>query len=202
VYPQINLIFAINDITAWGAINACRDLNIDPSNMTVITFGLEGDTLKNELMTPTSYCKAGLAMFQIVIHWWAAIAFNKQPHRYITPHIVLTAATLPDFYKRTPAGWELDWEIVRHELTIPIQIEREKHHSVTDLPKRIGLIVPFLEHEWYKNLTVLLKDYAEEYGISLQVIDADQMYGMKLRCAAGRSPRKQPRWWSPAMWCW
>ena len=30
VYPQINLIFAINDITAWGAINACRDLNIDP----------------------------------------------------------------------------------------------------------------------------------------------------------------------------
>jgi DeoR/GlpR family transcriptional regulator of sugar metabolism len=180
VYPQINLIFAINDITAWGAINACRDLNIDPSNMTVITFGLEGDTLKNELMTPTSYCKAGLAMFPEIVSLTcveaAIAAFNKQPQpeSYITPHIVLTAATLPDFYKRTPAGWELDWEIVRHELTIPIQIEREKHHSVTDLPKRIGLIVPFLEHEWYKNLTVLLKDYAEEYGISLQVIDADQ----------------------------
>lgn len=180
VYPQINLIFAINDITAWGAINACRDLNIDPSNMTVITFGLEGDTLKNELMTPTSYCKAGLAMFPEIVSLTcveaAIAAFNKQPQpeSYITPHIVLTAATLPDFYKRTPAGWELHWEIVRNQLTIPIQIEREKHHSVTDLPKRIGLIVPFIEHEWYKNLTMLLKDYADQYGISLQVIDADQ----------------------------
>jgi DeoR/GlpR family transcriptional regulator of sugar metabolism len=107
----------------------------------------------------------------------AAIAeFDKQPQpeRYITPHIVLNSATLPEYYKKTPAGWELNWGTVRRHLNIPIQIEREKHHSVTSLPKRIGLIVPFIEHEWYKNLTVLLKDYAEEYGISLQVIDADQ----------------------------
>ncbi|MGZ9235107.1 MAG: substrate-binding domain-containing protein [Anaerolineales bacterium] len=180
VYPQINLIFAINDITAWGAINACRDLNIDPSNMTVIAFGLEGDTLKNELMTPTSYCKAGLAMFPEIVSLTcveAAIAgFNKQPlpEKYITPHVVLSTETLPDYYKRTATGWELDWETVRNHLTIPIQIEREKHQSAMDLPKQIGLIVPFIEHEWYKNLTVLLKNYAEEYGISLQVIDADQ----------------------------
>jgi DeoR/GlpR family transcriptional regulator of sugar metabolism len=180
VYPQINLIFAINDTTAWGAINACRDLNIDPSNMTVITFGLEGDTLKNELMRPTSYCKAGLAMFPEIVSLTcveaAIAAFNKrpQPESYITPHVVLAAATLPDFYSRTSDGWELNWERVRNQLAIPIQIEREKHHPATDLPERIGLIVPFLEHEWYKNLTVLLKDYAEEYGITLQVIDADQ----------------------------
>ncbi len=180
VYPEINLIFAINDITALGAINACRDLNIDPSDMTVITFGLEGDTLKNELMMPSSYCKAGLAMFPEIVSLTcveAAIAeFNKQPQpeRYITPHIVLSAKTLPDYYKRTATGWELNWETVRYHLTIPIQIEREKRHSATSLPERIGLIVPFVEHEWYKNLTALLKDYAEQYGISLQVIDADQ----------------------------
>jgi DeoR/GlpR family transcriptional regulator of sugar metabolism len=131
-------------------------------------------------MTPTSYCKAGLAMFPEIVSLTcveaAIAAFNKQPQpeSYLTPHVVLTAATLPDFYKRTSNGWELNWEIVRNQLTIPIQIEREKRHSVTNLPKRIGLIVPFIEHEWYKNLTVLLKDYAEEYGISLQVIDADQ----------------------------
>jgi DeoR/GlpR family transcriptional regulator of sugar metabolism len=180
VYPGINLIFAINDITAQGAIAACHDLNIDPANMTVITFGLEGETLKNELMIPTSYCKAGLAMFPEIVSLTcveAAIAeFDKQPQpeNYITPHIVLSSATLPDYYRKTTTGWELNWETVRKHLKIPIQIEREKHHSVTNLPKRIGLIVPFIEHEWYKNLTVLLKDYAEEYGISLQVIDADQ----------------------------
>jgi DeoR family fructose operon transcriptional repressor len=74
----------------------------------------------------------------------------------------------------TDKGWELVWETVRRELKIPIQIEREKPQPVKNLPRRIGLIVPFLEHEWYKNLTALLKDYAEQYGISLQVIDADQ----------------------------
>ncbi len=180
VYPGINLIFAINDITALGAINACRDLNIDPSNMTVITFGLEGETLKNELMLPTSYCKAGLAMFPEIVSLTcveaAIAAFNgqSQPENYVTPHIVLSAATLPEYYKRTPSGWELDWATARKGLKIPIQIEREKTHSVTNLPTRIGLIVPFIEHEWYKKLTGLLKDYAEQYGISLQVIDADQ----------------------------
>lgn len=180
VYPQINLIFAINDITAWGAINACRDLNIDPSNMTVITFGLEGETLKNELMVSTSYCKAGLAMFPEIVSLTcveaAIAAFNgqPQPENYITPHVVLDSETLPEYYKKTETKWELDWETVRNQLNIPIEIEREKLHSVTNLPKRIGLIVPFIEHEWYKNLTALLKDYAEQYEISLQVIDADQ----------------------------
>ena len=106
VYPQINLIFSINDITAWGAINACRDLNIDPAKMTIITFGLEGETLKNELMTPNSYCKAGLAMFPEIVSLTclegAILAFNREhmPERYITPHIVLPAATLPAYTPR------------------------------------------------------------------------------------------------------
>jgi DeoR/GlpR family transcriptional regulator of sugar metabolism len=180
VYPQINLIFAINDITAWGAINACRDLNIDPDKMTVVTFGLEGDTLKNELLTPGSYCKAGLAMFPEIVSMIcieaAITAFNQQtqPENYTTPHVVLTSASLPDYYQRDPKGWNLNWEHVRKSLKIPIQVEREKAQHVTRLPKQIGLIVPFIEHEWYKNLTALLKDYAGEYGIGLQVIDADQ----------------------------
>jgi DeoR family fructose operon transcriptional repressor len=180
VYPQINLIYAINDTTAWGAINACRDLNIDPAKMTIITFGLEGETLKNELMTPNSYCKAGLAMFPEIVSLTclegAILAHNRkpQPERYVTPHIVLTAATLPAYYNKTETGWKLDWKTVRKNLKIPIEIEREKGNPDTSLPKQIGLIVPFTEHEWYKNLATLLKEYAEQYGIGLSVIDANQ----------------------------
>ena len=180
VHPQINLIFAINDTTALGAIDACRDLSIDPADMAVITFGLEGETLKNELTTEGSYCKAGLAMFPEIVSLMciesSIAAFNRQtlPENYVTPHIVLTAETLPNYYSHTTSGWELNWETVRRDLAIPIEIEREKSHSLSNLPKQIGLIVPFSEHEWYKNLTVLLKKYAEQYGISLLVIDADQ----------------------------
>jgi DeoR/GlpR family transcriptional regulator of sugar metabolism len=180
VYPQINLIFAINDITASGAIHACRDLNIDPSGMTVVTFGFEGDTLKNELMQPDSYCKAGLAMFPEIVSLTcieAAISAyhgSPQPERYITPHVVLSLETLPNYYRKNEVGWSLVWDTVRQDLQIPIQIEREKSQPISNLPTQIGLIVPFLEHEWYKNLTVLLQDYAEEYDIQLQVIDAEQ----------------------------
>ena len=179
VYPHINLIFAINDTTAQGAISACRDLNSDPQCMTVVTFGLEGDKLKNELMAD-SYCKIGLAMFPEIVGLTcieAAIsAYNQQPipEKYITPHVVLTAETLPEYYKKTASGWELDWDAIRGRLKLPIQVEPGLPLSKTKLPNQIGLIVPFLEHEWYKKLTDLLKTYAGQYGIGLQVIDADQ----------------------------
>jgi DeoR/GlpR family transcriptional regulator of sugar metabolism/ABC-type sugar transport system substrate-binding protein len=179
VYPQINLIFAINDTTAQGAINACRDLNIDPKRMTVVTFGLEGDKLKNELMAG-SYCKIGLAMFPEIVGLTcieaAIAAYNRRtmPEKYVTPHVVLTAETLSEYYKKTISGWELDWDAIRGRLNLPIQVEPGLPLSTANLPNQIGLIVPFLEHEWYKNLTSLLKTYAGQYGIGLQVIDADQ----------------------------
>ena len=66
VHQQINLIFAINDTTAWGAIKTCTDLNIDPERILVLPFGLEGNSLKNALMTG-NYCKVGLAMFPEIV---------------------------------------------------------------------------------------------------------------------------------------
>jgi DeoR/GlpR family transcriptional regulator of sugar metabolism/ABC-type sugar transport system substrate-binding protein len=179
VFPQINLIFAINDTTAQGAINACRDLNIDPRRMTVVTFGLEGDKLKNELMA-SSYCKIGLAMFPEIVGLTcieaAITAYNRQPvsEKYVTPHVVLTAETLSNYYKKTASGWKLDWDAIRGRLKLPFQVEPGLPLSTTNLPAQIGLIVPFLEHDWYKNLTSLIKTFAGQYGIGLQIIDADQ----------------------------
>ena len=45
VHGEINMIFAINDATAWGAWQACEERGIPPGAMTLLTFGLEGDTL-------------------------------------------------------------------------------------------------------------------------------------------------------------
>ncbi len=179
VYRDINLIFAINDITAWGAINACRDLNIDPARMTIVPFGFEGDTLKNELVRNT-YCQGGLAMFPEIVSLAcieAAIAAYRgepQPQKYVTPHVVLTAETLTEYYTRTAAGWELNWDTARQRLRVPVQTERAKHHPSGNMPAQIGLVVPFVEHEWYKNLTALLQEQARHYGIGVQIIDAGQ----------------------------
>ena len=131
VYPQINLIFAINDITALGAIHACRDLNIDPAQMTVITFGLEGETLINELMTPDSYCKAGLAMFPEIISRTcireAIAAYNQQPQQKynITPHLVLSADNLTEYYSNTETGWKLNFDVVHCNLNLPANLNQD-----------------------------------------------------------------------------
>ena len=81
VHRAINVIFAINDSTALGAIHACRDLQLDPCQIMVVTFGLEGNTLIEELMADR-YCKAGLAMFPEIVSLAcieaAIMAYNRE----------------------------------------------------------------------------------------------------------------------------
>ena len=179
VHRDINVIFAINDSTALGAIHACRDLQLDPQEIVVVTFGLEGDTLIDELLA-NRYCKAGLAMFPEIVSLTcieaAIAAYNHQPlpDRYVTPHVVLTPQTLPEFYRRETTGWKLNWETARRRLQIPVPVDFQIDHEKVKLPRQIGVTVPFSEHEWYKNLTAQLCEYAARYKIACQVLEPDQ----------------------------
>jgi DeoR/GlpR family transcriptional regulator of sugar metabolism len=179
VHPEINIIFAINDATAWGACRACQDLGIEPESVLLVTFGLEGDTLKDAMQAEPSYCRAGLAMFPEVVApvcIEASIAvYNHQvlPEELITPYAILTPETLSKFYSRNDAGWQIRWEAVEHDLSVPLKIDRKSSRRIT-LPKRIGFVVPFSEHEWYKNLVALMKDYATSLGIGFEQVDAAQ----------------------------
>lgn len=179
VHKNINLIFAINDTTALGAIKACQDLQIDSENMVVVTFGLEGDTMKNALYEK-SYCKVGLAMFPEIVAQGcidAAIgAFmgNQLPEQYITPHVILTPESLSDYYTRVDNGWQLNWESVHENLSLPQRLESGPCFKEVNAPIQIGLIIPFSEHEWYQELTHNLVEYANQCGANLHIIDADQ----------------------------
>ena len=179
VHPEINLIFAINDSTAWGAMNACRDLRIDPANLIVLPFGLEGDTLKNALMEG-SYCKAGLAQFPEIVGtvcMQAAIAAYQNrplPAHLITPHVMLTAETLPEYYTCQGSRWQLRGEAVHERFSTPLGVDTAELQLDGRFPRRIGFIVPFSEHEWYKSLIVAMQSYASQLKIDFEVIDADQ----------------------------
>ncbi len=180
VHKNINIIFAINDSTAWGAINACRDLHIDPESLIVVPFGLEGDTLKNAL-TSSEYCKGGLAMFPEIVGpvcvEAAIAAYNHRPlpRHLVTPYLVLTRETLQNYYSFSQeTGWQLRWETIRKELPIPLSINANRSLAMEKYPRRIGFIVPFSEHEWYKNLIISMKAYAEQMETEFEVIDAEQ----------------------------
>ena len=179
VYPTINIIFAINDATAWGAIRACQEAGVSPDNVLVLPFGLEGDTLKNALMAG-KYCKAGLAMFPEIVGpvcIEAAIkAYNHEhlPKHLVTPHAVLTSKTLPEFYKPIDSSWQIRWDTIEERLTVPLEIYAGVLRTPRPLPRRIGFVVPYSEHEWYKNLVACMQAHVAGLQIRLEIVDADQ----------------------------
>ena len=180
VYPEINIIFAINDTLALGAFEACKQMNISPEKMLIIPFGLEGDTLIDLLVAKPSFIRAGMAMFPEIVGPCcieaAIAAYNhlELPNQLITPHIILTAETLPDFYQHSPDGWQIRWEAVTKQLELPLPLD-PKHWPVGTLyPKRIGFIIPFSEHEWYKNLVRFMGEHARRYRIDYEIVDVEQ----------------------------
>jgi DeoR/GlpR family transcriptional regulator of sugar metabolism/ABC-type sugar transport system substrate-binding protein len=179
VHPNINVIFAINDTTAWGAIQACQDLDLSPDSVLVITFGLEGDTLKDALIRG-QYCKAGLAMFPEIVGpvcvEAAVAACTGKPlaQRLTIPHMILTVDTLPQYYRHCDTGWQIQWEAVKQDLVFPLNIDRTGREEQVTCPKHIGFIVPFKEHEWYRSLISCMQAHAEFLGIELEIVDADR----------------------------
>jgi ribose transport system substrate-binding protein len=178
VHPEINIIFAINDATAAGAGRACRDHGIAPDDLVLITFGLEGNTLRNSLST-CGYCRAGLAMFPEIVGPTcveAAIrALDGQPlpPHLVTPTAILTPESLAEFYERNGNGWDCNWKTVEARLKLPLPLNGEYLPRGKRPPRRIGLVVPFSEHEWYANLAECMRAYATRYGMELEVIDAE-----------------------------
>jgi len=179
VYPEISIIFAINDATAIGAIQACHDLGIDRDSLAILTFGMEGDTLKQALFSG-EYCKAGVAMFPEIVGpvcvEAAIAAFNQEPmpKQLVTPFTILTPETLSEYYLSSESGWSIRWDTVMESLAIPLSIEPPTSRSAEKLPARIGFVVPFIEHEWYLNLIAAMQGQVEEAGILLEIVDFNQ----------------------------
>ncbi len=179
VYPGINIIFAINDTTAWGAHEACRDLGVDPASLLLVTFGLEGDTLRT-ILSETDYCRAGLAMFPEIVGpvcIEAALRAHRGdalPAHLVTPHAVLTPKSLHEYYVKTETGWRLQWDTVRKRLSVPLLPADAPDRPRAPLPRRIAFVVPYSEHEWYRNLEAAMQEHTLRLGIELEIVDAEQ----------------------------
>jgi DeoR family fructose operon transcriptional repressor len=179
VHPEINVLFAVNDTTICGALKACAERGLGTEQVLLLTFGLEGDTLREALLGG-GCCRAAVAMFPEIVGpvcvECAILAHIGQsmPKQLVTPYAVLTSESLVDFYSKGASGWQLDWEAVSQRLAVPLEIGARSSRQRDKLPRRVGFVVPFSEHEWYRNLTKCMQQHAEELGIQLEVIDAEQ----------------------------
>ncbi len=201
VHPEINMIFGVNDTITTGALQACRDQGLAPENILVLTFGLEGTTLIDELSCD-GYLKAGLAMFPEIVGPTcieaAIAAYNRldMSTQLVTPHMVVSADNLPEVYEKVGTGWRLNPRTPHSQqaLSLPIRRPERADHC---LPAKIGFLVPFSEHEWYQNLSAAMLTYAHELGIELVIADAaenlkDELTLRKLSIASEASKLVKP----------
>ena len=179
VNPDINIIFAINDATAFGAIRACQDLGVAPDQVLIIPFGLEGDGMK-QMLLEGEYCRLALAHFpEIVSHACVETAVNvfqdqTRAHKVTTPFAILTTETLSTYYTIQDNHWQINWDAIETNLNFSRLKEVPKNGVTLNLPKRIGLVVPHTEHDWYRSLVTFMQRHASELGITLEVIDAER----------------------------
>ena len=173
--PRINVIFAINDHNALGALQACSELQLDPQKVMVIPFGCEGTTMI-ELLHTSPYIKGGLAMFPEIVAKVCvdavllAINHHTLPPNLTTPFMILTNENLDRFYGKTDAGWQIQPEAMG-ELKLPLNIDVAKLEKI---PSRIGLLGAFIEHEWYQNLFAAMMAYGGQLGIAFERIDTER----------------------------
>jgi DeoR/GlpR family transcriptional regulator of sugar metabolism len=176
-HPRINLIFAVNDAAAAGAIRACREAGISGDQIQVATFGLEGSTIRQAL-ADGDYCHFVLATFPEIAGTLCMDAvFNTihsipQPAVITSPAMVLTTRTVHDYYYPSTAGWRLrpeKWnEIMQSLPQVKIPPVEE-----TTAKQRIGFTLRFRFHDWYQSLVKAMHARANELGLELEVIDAD-----------------------------
>jgi DeoR/GlpR family transcriptional regulator of sugar metabolism len=175
--PQINLIFAVNDTAAEGAIRACQKAGLGSDQIQVIAFGLEGSPIRQALALG-EYCHFAMAMFPEIAGTlcidavYNAIHHIPQPSVIASPGMVLTTKTVQSYYYPSTAGWRLrpeKWNEIMQSLPQVSNPPSEEHS-----PKiHIGFTLRFRFQEWYKSMVKAMHARADELGFELEVIDAD-----------------------------
>lgn len=181
VYPGINVIFGINDDSALAALDAYRATGRDESQLLAVSFGLEGDRSRDELARDGSF-QASVAMFPELVGRAcvdaAICAYHRcpLPEHIVTPHAVVTPDSLERYYQKDhrTGQWTINWPVVTQlsSASPAYRLLRECLHR--PMPRCLGQVVVFGEHDWYRNLQRAARDYGRSLGIALEAVDASQ----------------------------
>lgn len=114
---EVDVIFAMDDETGQGALEAYLEAGRDPNHITLATFGLAGNHEK-DLLTAGGPLKVGAAMFpeyvaaRCVDNVMRIHAGHEVNRRDVIPAIPVTAEILPKYYPKTDGVWTPDLKAV------------------------------------------------------------------------------------------
>jgi DeoR/GlpR family transcriptional regulator of sugar metabolism len=166
--PGVNVVFGVNDHSVLAALDAASRLGLDVAGFSV---GGEGGALFDALAAG-GRLKACAALFPEIVGMRAvevladALAGAALPVEVKTPHVVLTPATLGDYYERGPNGFTLSKE-APDRLGLPVSLASRR---AARGPKRsIGFVPHYPAHEWYRAMARAMERRADELGLELRV---------------------------------
>jgi DeoR/GlpR family transcriptional regulator of sugar metabolism/ABC-type sugar transport system substrate-binding protein len=181
VHPDINVIYGINDDSALAALEAYRAADRDERRLLVVSFGLEGDRAREVLKAGGPF-KASIAMFPEVVGRACVDAAICAYHRctfpvhIVTPYVLVTPETLEHYYQKDyqTGEWVINWSAATHlpSASTAYKLLGECHNRPR--PRRIGHVVIFGEHDWYRNMQHTMRDYVRSLGIHLEAVDASR----------------------------
>ena len=114
---EVDVIFAMDDETGQGALEAYLDAGRDQNQITLATFGLAGNHEK-DLLTAGGPLKVGAAIFpeyvavRCVDNVMRIHAGHEVNRRDVIPSIPVTADILPKYYPKTDGVWTPDLQAV------------------------------------------------------------------------------------------
>jgi ABC-type sugar transport system substrate-binding protein len=108
--PDTNIIFAMDDETALGGLDAFNELGLNKSNLLVVGFGLAGDHEKNLFMSGGPW-KVSAAMFPEVVGLkcvdQSIRVYNGEKVRAheVTPTLAMTPDMVPHYFTQVGHSW-------------------------------------------------------------------------------------------------
>jgi ribose transport system substrate-binding protein len=114
---EVDVIFAMDDETGQGALEAYSDAAHDPARITLATFGLAGNNEK-DLLTAGGPLKVGAAMFPeyVAVRCVDSVMQlhrgDNVKRRDVIPAIPVTADLLPKYYPKVGGVWTPDLQAV------------------------------------------------------------------------------------------
>jgi DeoR/GlpR family transcriptional regulator of sugar metabolism len=164
--PGVNVVFGVNDHSILAALDAAARLRTEVAGFSV---GGEGGALFEKL-AENAQLKACAALFPEIVGMRAidvladALAGAGMPDSVQTPHVVLTPATMGDFYHRSAGGFVLSPDAPAR-LGLPARLASRHTRSKA----MIGFVPHYPAHDWYRSMARAMERRAVELGLELRV---------------------------------
>lgn len=165
--PGINVAFGVNDHSVLAALEAADQIGAHPYGFSV---GGEGSRLF-EMLASRRKLYACAALFPEVVGMRGvdvladAFAGAPLPAEIRTPHAIVTADNLPDYY-RLDGGVYVLAEGAPARLGLPTALAGKRRQAMA---RTIGFLPHYPAHDWYRNVTRAMERRASELGLGLRV---------------------------------